>query len=63
MDRPLPSNAVERHACALGRAQLRELGVAAVFTPKDFGLNEIMGRFLDIIRDNRGLPALETADA
>ena len=44
-------------------AKLRELGVAAVFTPKDFGLNEIMGRFLDIIRDNRGLPALETADA
>ena len=44
-------------------AKLRELGVAAVFTPKDFGLNEIMGRFLDIIRDSRGLPALETADA
>ena len=44
-------------------AKLRELGVAAVFTPKDFGLNEIMGRFLDIIRDNRGLPALETTDA
>jgi ethylmalonyl-CoA mutase len=34
---------------------LRELGVAAVFTPKDFGLNEIMGRFVDIIRDARGL--------
>ncbi|WP_376715262.1 cobalamin B12-binding domain-containing protein [Janibacter limosus] len=44
-------------------AKLREMGVAAVFTPKDFGLNEIMGRFLDIIRDNRGLPALETTDA
>ena len=44
-------------------ARLREMGVAAVFTPKDFGLNEIMGRFLDIIRDSRGLPDLETADA
>ena len=34
-------------------AKLRELGVAAVFTPKDFGLNEIMGRFVDVIRDSR----------
>ncbi|WP_344065889.1 protein meaA [Nostocoides vanveenii] len=31
-------------------AKLRELGVAAVFTPKDFGLNEIMARFVEIIR-------------
>ncbi len=34
-------------------AKLRELGVAAVFTPKDFGLNEIMARFVDIIRATR----------
>jgi (2R)-ethylmalonyl-CoA mutase len=34
---------------------LRERGVAAVFTPKDFGLNEIMGRFVAIIRASRGL--------
>jgi (2R)-ethylmalonyl-CoA mutase len=34
---------------------LLELGVAAVFTPKDFGLNEIMGRFVSIIRTARGL--------
>ncbi|MCA0178135.1 MAG: protein meaA [Actinobacteria bacterium] len=34
-------------------AALRELGVAAVFTPKDFGLNEIMARFVDIIRESR----------
>ena len=25
-------------------------GVAAVFTPKDFGLNDIMGQFVTIIR-------------
>jgi (2R)-ethylmalonyl-CoA mutase len=37
--------------------RLKELGVAEVFTPKDFGLNEIMGRFVDIIRDARGLEA------
>ncbi|MGE9809168.1 MULTISPECIES: protein meaA [unclassified Janibacter] len=36
-------------------ARLREQGVAAVFTPKDFGLNEIMGRFVDIIRESRQL--------
>jgi (2R)-ethylmalonyl-CoA mutase len=34
---------------------LREQGVAAVFTPKDFGLNEIMGRFVSLIREARGL--------
>ncbi|QGN57903.1 protein meaA [Nostocoides sp. HKS02] len=34
---------------------LRDLGVAAVFTPKDFGLNEIMGRFVSLIREARGL--------
>jgi (2R)-ethylmalonyl-CoA mutase len=39
-------------------SRLRELGVAAVFTPKDFGLNEIMGRFVDIIRASRGLAPL-----
>jgi (2R)-ethylmalonyl-CoA mutase len=39
-------------------ARLRTLGVAAVFTPKDFGLNDIMGRFVDIIRTSRGLAPL-----
>jgi (2R)-ethylmalonyl-CoA mutase len=34
---------------------LREQGVAAVFTPKDFGLNEIMGEFVTLIRQARGL--------
>ncbi|NHI19324.1 protein meaA [Phycicoccus endophyticus] len=35
--------------------RLTELGVAAVFTPKDFGLTEIMARFVDVIRAGRGL--------
>jgi (2R)-ethylmalonyl-CoA mutase len=29
---------------------LKELGVAAVYTPKDFGLTEIMAGFVDVIR-------------
>jgi (2R)-ethylmalonyl-CoA mutase len=36
-------------------AQLREMGVAAVFTPKDFGLTQIMGGIVDVIRASRGL--------
>jgi len=32
---------------------LREQGVAAVFTPKDFGLNAIMARFVPLIRAAR----------
>ncbi len=38
-------------------AALRACGVAAVFTPKDFGLNDIMGEFVTLIRAARGLPA------
>ena len=34
---------------------LRVMGVAAVFTPKDFGLTEIMGGIVDVIRASRGL--------
>jgi (2R)-ethylmalonyl-CoA mutase len=34
---------------------LRELGVAAVFTPKDFGLTEIMAGIVDEIRKANGL--------
>jgi (2R)-ethylmalonyl-CoA mutase len=37
-------------------AQLRDMGVAAVFTPKDFGLTEIMGGIVDVIRAARSLP-------
>ncbi|WP_300681977.1 protein meaA [Nocardioides sp.] len=36
-------------------AKLKELGVAAVYTPKDFGLTEIMGGFVDVIRSANGL--------
>ncbi|WP_461022651.1 protein meaA [Thalassiella azotivora] len=36
---------------------LREQGVAAVFTPKDFGLTEIMGRIVEEIRAAHGLAA------
>ena len=38
-------------------AALKALGVAEVFTPKDFGLNEIMARFVEVIRASRELPA------
>ncbi|XVX22071.1 protein meaA [Actinomycetota bacterium] len=38
--------------------KLTEQGVAAVFTPKDFGLNEIMGEMVDLIRSARGLGQL-----
>jgi (2R)-ethylmalonyl-CoA mutase len=34
---------------------LIERGVAAVYTPKDFGLTEIMGGFVDVIRTANGL--------
>jgi (2R)-ethylmalonyl-CoA mutase len=36
-------------------AALRELGVAEVFTPKDFGLTGIMARFVALVRRSRGL--------
>jgi (2R)-ethylmalonyl-CoA mutase len=36
-------------------AKLKELGVAAVFTPKDFGLTEIMGGIVQAIRDAHDL--------
>jgi (2R)-ethylmalonyl-CoA mutase len=35
--------------------KLRELGVAAVYTPKDFGLTEIMGGIVEVIRRANGL--------
>jgi ethylmalonyl-CoA mutase len=44
-------------------AALRDAGVAMVFTPKDFGLNDIMGELVGIIRRARGLADLEAAPA
>ncbi|WP_240977693.1 protein meaA [Knoellia koreensis] len=40
---------------------LKALGVAEVFTPKDFGLTDIMGRFVQIIREARDLPVATPA--
>ena len=37
-------------------ARLESMGVAAVFTPKDFGLNEIMAGLVTAIRVANGLP-------
>jgi ethylmalonyl-CoA mutase len=36
---------------------LRELGVAAVFTPKDFGLTQMLRQIVDIIRAAHSVPA------
>ena len=33
-------------------------GVAAVFTPKDYGITEIMSRIVDVVRAVHGLPEL-----
>ncbi len=41
-------------------AALKAMGVAAVFTPKDFGLTEIMGRLVLEIRRANGLEELST---
>ena len=35
--------------------KLVELGVAAVYTPKDYGLTEIMGGIVQVIRKANGL--------
>ena len=40
---------------------LQELGVAAVYTPKDFGLTEIMGGIVDVIRKAHGCTDLRAA--
>ena len=37
---------------------LIEAGVAAVFTPKDYGLTQIMGRIVNLVRAARGLDPL-----
>jgi (2R)-ethylmalonyl-CoA mutase len=38
--------------------RLREQGVAAVFTPKNFGITEIMSRIVDVVRAANSLPEL-----
>jgi len=42
-------------------ADLRAAGVAAVFTPKDFGITEIIGRIVDEIRTANKLDPLEVS--
>jgi (2R)-ethylmalonyl-CoA mutase len=42
-------------------ARLKEAGVAGVFTPKDFDMNEIMGEFVDLVAENH--PESEPAAA
>ena len=37
-------------------AKLKALGVAAVFTPKDFDMTAVMGRIVDVIRVAHDLP-------
>ena len=39
--------------------RLVEQGVAAVYTPKDFGLTEIMGGIVDVIRNANGMDSRE----
>ncbi|MFF8837094.1 protein meaA [Streptomyces sp. NPDC015130] len=43
-------------------ADLRRAGVAAVFTPKDFGITEIIGRIVDEIRQANKLSPLESTE-
>src|SRR5690606_37481578 len=40
---------------------LERRGVAAVFTPKDFGLTQIVDRIVDVIRAAHGLAGTATA--
>ncbi|WP_127358238.1 protein meaA [Actinacidiphila soli] len=44
-------------------AKLIEYGVAAVFTPKDFGITEIIGRVVDEIRRAKKLGSTSTFDS
>ncbi|MFF0473187.1 protein meaA [Streptomyces sp. NPDC004284] len=43
-------------------AELKRAGVAAVFTPKDFGITEIIGRIVDEIRTANKLSPLESTE-
>ena len=36
--------------------RLRDLGVARVFTPKDFGITDIMAEVVAVVREANGLP-------
>jgi len=38
--------------------RLMALGVRAIYTPKDFSLNAIMGDIVDVVRESNGLERL-----
>ena len=40
-------------------ARLREMGVARVFTPKDFALTDVLGEVVAVVREAHGLPPLD----
>ncbi|HSK55633.1 MAG TPA: protein meaA [Jiangellales bacterium] len=46
---------------AADAAELHAMGVAAVFTPKDFGLTEIMARIVEAVRSAHGLASVPEA--
>ena len=45
-----------RHHPGRRRRELREPGVAGVYTPKDFDINRIMGEIVDLVGARAGLP-------
>ncbi|MFJ1748178.1 protein meaA [Streptomyces sp. NPDC088116] len=57
-DLPVIVGGIIPHADA---EELRAAGVAAVFTPKDFGITEIIGRIVDEIRTANKLDPLEVS--
>ena len=42
--------------------KLVQLGLRAVYTPKDFDLNAIMGDIVDVVREGNGLDRLGALD-
>ena len=50
-----PGHRRRDHPRVRRQARCVELGVAAVYTPKDFGLTEIMGGIVDVIREANDL--------
>ena len=55
----VPRRRRRHHSRRPTRRSLVAQGVAAVFTPKDYGLTEIMGRIVEQIRAARGLAPLQ----
>ena len=47
----------ESHRYLLDAQEMLEMGVARVYTPKDFDLNRIMGEIAELIERNDGAAA------